>query len=68
MSRAAPMRSRGMVQGAWGVVAAHINELSSNSLRGFFPGFAFQIGVLIAAGAAPIEALQPSRHPARVII
>lgn len=46
-----------MVQGAWGVVPAHINELSPGSLRGFFPGFAYQIGVLIAAGAAPIEAL-----------
>ncbi|MGH9715238.1 MAG: MFS transporter [Candidatus Acidiferrales bacterium] len=46
-----------MVQGAWGVVPAHINELSPGSLRGFFPGFAYQIGVLIAAGAAPIEAV-----------
>lgn len=46
-----------MVQGAWGVVPAHINELSPGALRGFFPGFAYQIGVLIAAGSAPIEAL-----------
>jgi MFS transporter, SHS family, lactate transporter len=46
-----------MVQGAWGVVPAHINELSPGSLRAFFPGFAYQIGVLIAAGSAPIEAL-----------
>ena len=46
-----------MVQGAWGVVPAHINELSPGSLRGFFPGFAYQLGVLIAAGSAPIEAL-----------
>ncbi|MGH9689143.1 MAG: MFS transporter, partial [Candidatus Acidiferrales bacterium] len=46
-----------MVQGAWGVVPAHINELSPSSLRGFFPGFAYQVGVLIAAApAAPIEA------------
>lgn len=46
-----------MVQGAWGVVPAHINELSPGALRGFFPGFAYQIGVLTAAGSAPIEAL-----------
>ncbi|MDE3171146.1 MAG: MFS transporter [Acidobacteriota bacterium] len=46
-----------MVQGSWGVIPAHINELSPGALRGFFPGFAYQIGVLIAASSAPIEAL-----------
>lgn len=46
-----------MVQGSWGVIPAHINELSPGALREFFPGFAYQIGVLIAAGSAPIEAL-----------
>jgi MFS transporter, SHS family, lactate transporter len=46
-----------MVQGAWGVVPAHINELSPAPLRGFFPGFAYQLGVLIAASAPYIEAL-----------
>ena len=45
-----------MVQGAWGVIPAHINELSPDRLRGFFPGFAYQIGVLIAASSAYIEA------------
>jgi len=45
-----------MVQGAWGVIPAHINELSPDALRGFFPGFAYQLGVLIASGSAPIEA------------
>lgn len=44
-----------MVQGAWGVIPAHINELSPDRLRGFFPGFAYQIGVLIAA---PLPSLQ----------
>ena len=34
-----------MVQGAWGVVPAHINELSPDSVRGFLPGFAYQCGV-----------------------
>ncbi len=46
-----------MVQGAWGVIPAHINELSPDQLRGFFPGFAYQIGVLIASSIAYIEAL-----------
>ena len=45
-----------MVQGAWGVVPAHINELSPGSLRGLFPGFAYQIGVLFASGIAYFEA------------
>jgi SHS family lactate transporter-like MFS transporter len=45
-----------MVQGAWAVVPAHINELSPGALRGFFPGFAYQLGVLVAAGSATIEA------------
>ena len=45
-----------MVQGAWGVIPAHINELSPGPLRGFFPGFAYQIGVLIASAAPYIEA------------
>ncbi len=46
-----------MVQGAWGVIPAHINELSPDQLRGFFPGFAYQLGVLIASTIAYIEAL-----------
>jgi MFS transporter, SHS family, lactate transporter len=46
-----------MVQGAWGVIPAHINELSPPLVRGFFPGFAYQIGVLIASSVGYIEAL-----------
>jgi MFS transporter, SHS family, lactate transporter len=45
-----------LVQGAWGVIPAHINELSPDRLRGFFPGFAYQFGVLIAATGPYIEA------------
>lgn len=45
-----------MVQGAWGVIPAHINELSPDQLRGFFPGFAYQLGVLIASSIVYIEA------------
>ncbi len=43
------------VQGAWGVIPAHINELSPGHLRGFFPGFAYQLGVLCASSIPFIE-------------
>ena len=43
------------VQGAWGVIPAHINELSPAGLRGFFPGFAYQLGVMCAAGIPYVE-------------
>jgi MFS transporter, SHS family, lactate transporter len=44
------------VQGAWGVIPAHITELSPGAVRGFLPGFAYQCGVLIAGNAAHFEA------------
>ena len=50
-----------MVQGSWGVVPVHLNELSPGPLRGFFPGFAYQLGVLLAARASNFEALL-TRH------
>src|SRR5579872_1746336 len=43
------------VQGAWGVIPAHINELSPSDLRGFFPGFAYQLGVMCAASIPYVE-------------
>lgn len=46
-----------MVQGAWGVIPAHLTELSPDSVRGFLPGFAYQCGVLIASSIAYLEAL-----------
>jgi MFS transporter, SHS family, lactate transporter len=45
------------VQGAWGVIPAHINELSPGHLRGFFPGFAYQLGVLIASSITYLESV-----------
>src|SRR5213078_4674285 len=50
-----------MVQGAWGVIPAHITELSPDSVRGFLPGFAYQCGVLIAGSVAYIEAVFGAR-------
>src|SRR6266498_921157 len=46
-----------MVQGAWGVIPAHITELSPDSVRGFLPGFAYQCGVAVAGTVAYLEAL-----------
>lgn len=37
------------VQGAWGVVPAHLNELSPAEIRGTFPGFVYQLGNFLAA-------------------
>ena len=45
-----------MVQGAWGIVPVHLNELSPGELRGTFPGFAYQLGNLFAANTAVVEA------------
>jgi MFS transporter, SHS family, lactate transporter len=50
-----------MVQGAWGVIPAHITELSPDSVRGFLPGFAYQCGVLLAGSVAYIEAVFAQR-------
>jgi MFS transporter, SHS family, lactate transporter len=44
-----------MVQGAWGVIPAHITELSPDGVRGFLPGFAYQCGVLLAGSVAYVE-------------
>ncbi|HEX9366517.1 MAG TPA: hypothetical protein VF921_07815, partial [Vicinamibacterales bacterium] len=43
------------VQGAWGIIPAHINELSPAAARGFFPGFAYQLGVMCASSIPYVE-------------
>jgi SHS family lactate transporter-like MFS transporter len=45
-----------MVQGAWGIVPVHLNELSPGAVRGTFPGVAYQLGNLFAANTAVVEA------------
>jgi len=44
-----------MVQGAWGVVPVHLNELSPDGMRATFPGFVYQLGNLIASRNAPLQ-------------
>lgn len=51
-----------MVQGAWGVVPAHLNELSPASVRAILPGFAYQLGNLAMSGMAPLQASLAEAH------
>lgn len=50
------------VQGAWGVVPIHLNELSPDEARGTFPGVTYQIGNLIASGNAVIQGRIAESH------
>lgn len=45
-----------MVQGAWGVIPAHLNELSPDEARGTFPGFVYQLGNLLASVNSTLQA------------
>jgi SHS family lactate transporter-like MFS transporter len=45
------------VQGAFGVIPAHLNELSPDAIRGLFPGFVYQLGVLVASPVLPVQNL-----------
>ncbi len=43
------------VQGAWGIIPAHLNELSPDETRGLVPGLAYQLGILFASPVNTIE-------------
>ena len=45
-----------MVQGAWGVIPAHLNELSPSAVRGTFPGFAYQLGNFLSSWNIRVQA------------
>ena len=45
------------VQGAWGIIPAHLNEISPGLARGTFPGFVYQLGNLIASPTSQIIAI-----------
>ena len=45
-----------MVQAAWGVIPAHLSELSPDSVRGFLPGFAYQCGSFFSASLVTLQA------------
>jgi SHS family lactate transporter-like MFS transporter len=50
------------VQGAWGVIPAHLTELSPDAIRGFYPGVTYQLGNLIAAFNLPIQQRLAASH------
>jgi SHS family lactate transporter-like MFS transporter len=43
------------VQGAWGIIPVHLNELAPDAVRGLMPGLAYQLGILIAS---PVNSIQ----------
>ncbi|HTW37159.1 MAG TPA: MFS transporter [Steroidobacteraceae bacterium] len=51
-----------MVQGAWGVVPVHLNELSPHALRATFPGLVYQLGNLLASYNATLQASLADSH------
>ena len=53
-----------MVQGAWGIVPAHLNELSPASLRALMPGLAYQLGNLISSRNGVVQARLAQRYAA----
>jgi MFS transporter, SHS family, lactate transporter len=50
------------VQGAWGVIPAHLTEMSPDSIRGFYPGVTYQLGNVFAALNLPIQEHIASSH------
>jgi MFS transporter, SHS family, lactate transporter len=50
------------VQGAWGVIPAHLNELSPPEIRATFPGFVYQLGNLLAASNLNLQVAIAEAH------
>ena len=51
-----------VVQGAWGVIPAHLTEMSPDTIRGFYPGVTYQLGNCLAAFNLPIQESLAARH------
>ncbi len=51
-----------MVQGAWGVIPAHLNELSPAPVRAIFPGLAYQLGNLLSSRNSVFQAAYANRY------
>lgn len=50
------------VQGAWGIIPVHLNELSPAEIRATFPGFVYQLGNLVASYNLPIQVMIAEAH------
>lgn len=51
----APILLQMGVQGAWGVIPVHLNELAADSARGLMPGLTYQLGILLASPTNSIQ-------------
>jgi SHS family lactate transporter-like MFS transporter len=51
-----------VVQGAWGVIPAHLTEMSPDTIRGFYPGVTYQLGNCLAAFNLPIQESLAASH------
>ena len=51
-----------LVQGAWGVIPAHLTEISPDAIRGFYPGVTYQLGNCLAAFNLPIQERLAGSH------
>ncbi|GAA3056740.1 sialate:H+ symport family MFS transporter [Pseudonocardia yunnanensis] len=51
-----------VVQGAWGVIPAHLTEMSPDAIRGFYPGVTYQLGNCLAAFNLPIQQSLAATH------
>src|SRR6201996_8729823 len=51
-----------VVQGAWGVIPAHLTEMSPDAIRGFYPGVTYQLGNVLAAFNLPIQERLAATH------
>jgi MFS transporter, SHS family, lactate transporter len=50
------------VQGAWGIIPVHLNELSPGAVRAMFPGFAYQLGNLLMSRNGVLQAQIAESH------
>ena len=51
-----------MVEGAWGIIPAYLNELSPPSVRAMFPGLAYQTGNFLASRCTPVQSKIAEQH------
>src|ERR1700712_2766146 len=51
-----------LVQGAWGVIPAHLTEMSPDAIRVFYPGVTYQLGNVLAAANLPIQEHLAASH------
>ncbi len=57
-----------MVQGAWGIVPAHLMELSPDNVRGFLPGFGYQCGALISGALPYLQETLAANYPRPLVM